>query len=136
MLEGLVNEEVDHFMEERPTIVLLFQIDVVRAVSPYVSKPTNEERDIKQETTPTSVEELRYTRKALERELAISQCVKASTLDEINLGTIKNRRTLKVENELAPNECSALVGSFMEYLDVFTWSYNDMNELDPQYYQH
>ena len=63
----------------------------------------------------------------LECELAISEHVKASTLDEINLGTTMDPRTLKIAKELASDERSALVGLLTEYQDVFAWSYNDMN---------
>ena len=70
----------------------------------------------------------------LDRELAISQQVKVSTLEEINLGFPIELRTLKIAKELASDERSALVGLLTEYQDVFAWSYNDMNGLDPQYY--
>ena len=32
MLDGLAEEEVDHFLEEHPTIVSLFEIDVILAI--------------------------------------------------------------------------------------------------------
>ena len=32
MLDGLADEEVDHFLEEHPTIVSLFEIDVITVV--------------------------------------------------------------------------------------------------------
>ena len=84
MLDGFTKEEVDHFLEEHPTIVPLFEIDVITAVGPYVFEPATEEEDIHHEPNPKSIEELRHARGALECELAISQCVKASTLEEIN----------------------------------------------------
>ena len=34
MLDGLADEEVDHFLEEHPTIVPLFKIDVITVVGP------------------------------------------------------------------------------------------------------
>ena len=77
MLDGLIDEEVNHLLEDHPMIVLLFDIDIVTTVNPYVSKPAKEEKDIDREPDPKSVEELRYAREVLERELAISQCVKA-----------------------------------------------------------
>ena len=38
MLDGLAEEEVDHFLEEHSTIVPLFEIDVLTAVEPYESE--------------------------------------------------------------------------------------------------
>ena len=73
MLEGLANKEVDHFLEEHPTIVPLFEIDVLTTITPYVSEATNEEKDIHREPDPKSIEELWHTCELLECELAISQ---------------------------------------------------------------
>ena len=136
MLDGLTDEEVDHFLEEHPTIVPLFEIDVLTTITPYVSEATNEEKDIHREPDPKSIEELWHTCELLECELAISQCVKASTLEEINLGSTTDPRTFKIAKELAFDERLTLVGLLMEYQDVFARSYNDMNGLDPQYYKH
>ena len=57
-------------------------------------------------------------------------------LEEINLGTIEDLRTLKIPKELAPAESSTLVSLLFDYRDVFAWSYSDMKGLDPRYYQH
>ena len=50
MLDGLADEEVDHFLEDHPRIVPLFDIDIVTTVGPY--EPTKEERDIDREPDP------------------------------------------------------------------------------------
>ena len=34
MLDGLADEDVDHFLKEHPTIVPLFKIDVITVVGP------------------------------------------------------------------------------------------------------
>ena len=39
MLDGLIDEEVDHFLEDHPTIILLFDIDIVTTISLFVSEP-------------------------------------------------------------------------------------------------
>ena len=97
---------------------------------------------------PKSIEELGHARNVLEHELAISQCVKASTLEDIKLGAPTDPRTLKLSKELASNERATLVGLLTEYQDVFSWLdpqyyhhkihllMNDMKGLDPQYYHH
>jgi hypothetical protein len=35
MLEGLTDEEVDTFLQENPTLVPLYEIDVVKEAEPY-----------------------------------------------------------------------------------------------------
>ena len=129
MLDGLVDEEMDH-----PTIVPVFKIDVLTVVEPYISELAPEESEDPHELDPQSIEELRHTRDALDRELAISQRVKASTLEEINLGSCTEPRTLKIAKALASEEQSALIKLLTEYQDVFAWSYSDMKGLEPQYY--
>jgi hypothetical protein len=61
MLEGLTEEEADIFLQENPTIVPLYEIDVVKEAEPY------------QLTEEASIVELGRAREALERELAVSQ---------------------------------------------------------------
>jgi hypothetical protein len=35
MLEGLTEEEIDTFLQENPTLVPLYEIDVVKQAEPY-----------------------------------------------------------------------------------------------------
>ena len=65
-----------------------------------------------------SVDELRHACEALEHELTISQQVKASTLEEIDLNTIEDPWPLKITKELAPVECSTLV-TLLKYYNEF-----------------
>jgi hypothetical protein len=60
MLEGLTEEEADTFLQENPTLVPLYKIDVVEA-KPY------------QLTEEAAIVELGRAREALERESAVSQ---------------------------------------------------------------
>ena len=113
MLDGLTDDEMNSFMEEHPTIVPVFEIDVLPAVEPYVANTI--EHEAPYEPDLASIKDLQYARDALDHELAISQCVKASTLEDINLGSLAKTCIVKI---------------------VFAWSCNDMKSLDPQYYQH
>ena len=72
----------------------------------------------------------------MERELVVSQHVKASTLEEVNLGTTEEPWHVSVAKEIRPVEKMTLVELLKEYKDVFTWSSKDMKGLDPQFYQH
>ena len=73
MLDGLADEEVDHFLEEHPTIIPLFEIDVISAIGSPVAETVTEESLPQVEPYPTIIADLRHARDAFERELAISQ---------------------------------------------------------------
>ena len=102
----------------------------------HISETTTLDHEIPHKPDPKSIEELRHARDALDRKFAISLRLKASTLKEINLDSPNEAWTLKIAKELACEERSTLIGLLSDYQDVFTWSYNDMKGLDPQYYQH
>jgi hypothetical protein len=75
MLEGLTEEEADTFLQENPTLVPLYEIDVVKEAEPY------------QISAEVAIVELGRARDALDWELAVSQRVRATELEELNLGT-------------------------------------------------
>ena len=68
--------------------------------------------------------------------MAVSQWAKASQLEEVNLGTSKEASPVHVTKEMPPEEKSTMITLLKEFQDEFTWSYEDMWELDPQLYQH
>ena len=68
--------------------------------------------------------------------MTISQRVKASQLEEVNLGTNDKPRPVNVAKEMPKDEKKAMVELLMSFRDVFAWSYEDMRGLDPQLYQH
>ena len=132
MLKGLAVEEVDQYLQENPKIVPLFEIDVVEAVSPYILQPEENDEERDKEVIP----ELRQAQEALEREMAVSQRVKASQLEEVNLGTTNEARPVHIAKEMTPDNKTAMIALLKEFHDVFAWSYEDMRGLDPQLYQH
>ena len=134
MLDGLVDGEINSFLDEHPMIVLLFEIDVLSNIEPYIENAIDHE--VFEKLDPTSIKELQQARDALDRKVAISQRVKGSTLENVNLGSPSEPRTVKIAKDLATSDRSALIGLLTEYQDVFAWSYSDMKGLDPQYYQH
>ena len=69
---GLVEEEVDHFLEEYPTIIPLFEIDVISAIGSSPAEDVTEDSLAQDEPDPTTIAELRHARDTFERELAIS----------------------------------------------------------------
>ena len=91
------------------------------AMTPTEQAPATEvteEGPPQDEPDPTTVAELRPARDAFERELAISQRVKASTLETINLGSDENPRTLQIANNLPTGERASLVRLLTDYQDV------------------
>ena len=42
MLDGLADDKIDHYLDEQPNIVPLFEIDVAEAIPPYVAHREDE----------------------------------------------------------------------------------------------
>ena len=71
-----------------------------------------------------------------EREMAVSKRVKASQLEEVNLGTGEDARPVHVAKEMSPEGKTTMITLLKEFRDIFAWSNEDMRGLDPQLYQH
>ena len=128
----LADEEVDHYLQENPKIVPLFEIDVAEAVAPYIMQP----EDTDEESDKEAIRDLWQTQEALEKELAVSQRVKVSQLEEVNLGTAEDERPVHIAKEMTPKRKTSMITLLKEFRDVFAWSYEDMQGLDPHLYQH
>ena len=115
MLNGLTEEEMESFVDEHPTIAPLFEIDVLMAVEPYLAKPSTTGQEAPCKLEPESIKELQHARDALDRELAISQRFKASTLEEVNFGSSTEPQTLKIAKDIASKERLALLVLLTEY---------------------
>ena len=73
MLDGLVDVEVDLYLDDHPRIIPLFNIFIVEAVHPYMSRKDTVAEETLQDPDPKSMDELRHSREALECKLAMSQ---------------------------------------------------------------
>jgi len=51
---------------------------------------------------------------------------------QINLGSEANPKPIFVSESLSPSEKEDLIHLIREYIDVFTWNYEDMPDLHPQ----
>ena len=69
MLEGLVEEEVDQYLDEHPKIVPLFEVDVAEAVTSYIVHL----EEVGDELDWEAIRELQQAQESLEREMAVSQ---------------------------------------------------------------
>ena len=58
MLDGLAEEEVDHFLEEHPTIIPLFEIDVIPAIDTPRDEEVTEATIPQDEPDSTTIAEL------------------------------------------------------------------------------
>jgi hypothetical protein len=76
----------------------------------------------------------------VEKELAVSQRVwprvRSVKLEELNLGTPEEPRTVLVAKDLDPEFKAHLNTVLTEYRDVFAWSYEDMKGINPEFYHH
>ena len=68
--------------------------------------------------------------------MEISWRVVAAELEEVNLGTIAEPRTISIAKNLPPSTIMELIALLGEYKDVFAWSYDNMKGLDPKFYRH
>jgi hypothetical protein len=79
MLEVLKKEEVETYLQENPTLVSLYEIDVVKEVGPYQQLAD----------TDATIVELERGREALECELAVSSTSSASRTQGVKFGNNK-----------------------------------------------
>ncbi|PKI42443.1 hypothetical protein CRG98_037174 [Punica granatum] len=56
--------------------------------------------------------------------------------EEIDIGTAKEPRTLRIRTGLQPAQRSRMIYFLTEYQEVFAWSYTDMPGLDPSIVKH
>jgi len=55
---------------------------------------------------------------------------------QINVGDQKHPKLISISESLSPPEKQDLTALIKEYIDVFTWSYEDMPGLDPKVAMH
>ena len=68
--------------------------------------------------------------------MEISRRVAATELEEVNMGTTAEPRTISVTRNLPPSTRPEMITLLGEYRDVFAWSFDEMKALDPKFYQH
>ena len=84
----------------------LFEVDVAEAVTGYVTHREEEFDEPDQE----AIRELQQAQESLEREMVVSQRVKASTLEEVDLGTSDTPQPVNVAKEMQPDENMVMIG--------------------------
>ena len=96
----------------------------------------NGSTDQEDELGENALAELQRAQEAFDREMEVSRIVVATELEEVNMGTLAEPRTLSIAKNLPPSTKTSIIGLQGEYKDVFAWSYDDMKGLDPKFYQH
>ena len=134
MPEGLDDTELEAYLAENPWIVPLFKIDIIKTVAEYA--PPNTLHEAEYEPNPKSLMELSSTHTTFEREMKISRRVTASALEEVNIRTTAEPQLLSIAKDFVPSEKTTMIELLKEYKDVFAWSHEDMQGLDPKFYQH
>ena len=94
MLEGLEDEELERYLDENPRIVPLFEIDVGETTDSYASPIKFTGHD--DEPGEDAIAELQRAQEAFEREMEISRRVAATELEEVNMGTTEDPRTISI----------------------------------------
>ena len=79
------------------------------------------------EPSKDTIAELWRAHEAFEREMEISRRVTATELEEINVGTIEDPRTISITKNLLPTTRSKMITLLLEYKDVLAWPHEDMN---------
>ena len=126
MLEGLTEEEAQRYFSDHDNIIPFYDVNVAEIVEPFQPECSQEWAE----------RELGKAREALEKELAVSQRVKNMDLEEVDIGKDGQQRPVLIVKNLPETFKTELTQTLREYRDVFTWSYEDMKGLDPQFYQH
>ena len=67
--------------------------------------------------------ELQLAQEAFEYEMEISRRVATTELEEVNMGTIAEPRTISIAKNLPPSTRTELIALLGEYRDVFAWLY-------------
>ena len=97
MLAGLADEEVDRYIDEHLKLMSLF--------TPYVVH----REEFFDKSEQEAIRGLQQAQESLEREMEVPQQVKASHLEEVNLGTGEAPKPVKVAKEMQPGEKLAMV---------------------------
>ena len=106
---------------DHENIIPLYEVNIGELAGPYQREFSQERAEI----------ELGRAGEALEMELAVSQRVKTTELEEMDLGEDGHQWPVLVAKNLPEDFKTELAQTLREYRDVFASSYEDMKGLDP-----
>ena len=100
MLEGLEDEELERYLDENPWIMPILEIDVGGTMETYASVVDTATRD--EEPSEEVIAELPRAHDTFEHEMELLRCIRATALEEINVGTTEAPRALSLTKDLPP----------------------------------
>ena len=121
MLEGLEDEELERYLNKNPQIVPIFEIDVGGTSDSYACPI--ESMGHEDEPGEEAIAELQWTQEAFKRVMEILRWVAATELEEVNMRTTENPRTISIAKNLPPSTRTAMIALLGEYRDFVQWSY-------------
>ena len=110
---------------------------MVEVISSYVHNDESGLDDQIPQLDIESLAKLQHQQEAMEREMRLSQRVKPSALEELNLApSCTEQKLILIAKDMHPNDKAKLLHLLRRYKDVFAWLFEDMNGLDPAFCQH
>ena len=89
----------------------------------YVVEKEIESKEELRESYQIALAGLKHAQDTLEREIQISQQVSALQLEEVNLGSKVESRSVQIAMEVEPTIKTTIIELLREYKDVFAWSF-------------
>lgn len=160
MIPELLEDEEDEFLNNNPSVVPVFEVDVDSILKQYVYNNNNKQeskdpiqkdqqldRDMqevlqqdldeeKPEETKEGVDAVIQAQKDYEEYLSKSTRVKEDELQDLNLGTQEDPKNVRISINLTGQFKEELQELLKEFKDIFAWHYTDMKGVDPRFCQH
>ena len=107
MMEGLDEVEENNYFNDNPKIFLLFEVDILPALTSYVDKQNDIPID------DQMMKEIRLQQESIGKEMKVSQRVQALALEEVNLadeGIALEPKTILITKEMLIADKQRLIG--------------------------
>ena len=149
MMDGMGAKEEDDYLSRNTELVSLFEVDVVAVLKRYqhpIPSTMQESSSSTKEPAEGSLPEgtgdmpdeegVAEAERIFEQELQRSRRVKEDELLDLNLGTEKDPKNVRVSAKLDKGFREKLELLLKSFKDVFAWDYTDLLGIDPKFYQH
>lgn len=136
-LLGVDDDDEEEILQANPTLVPLFEVQEEKIKDKYVHSQTQGlmiPEDEGEVELPAEAQ-ARWEEFQL-RESKQPQRVPEDAIVDINIKTTKEPRFVKISKTLDEQTTSQITDLLKEYSDVFAWSYKDMKDIDPAFYEH
>ena len=136
MVEGLEDDEEEAFLMANPDVIPVYMADMTKAreYDKLFGKgglPADDNAD-----EVVSVKDMLWHEREFEAQMSRVTRVKEDELETVFLGADAASKPIQISLTLKPNFRQALISLLSEFQDAFAWEYNDMQGLDPEFYNH